>query len=135
MRIDEIIINIPIKIDLDGDKPKVNVAGNDALAQDSVAMAPVNPKPKMPNSVAMAPVNPKPKMPKVDNSDNDDEEFDQNPVMINPQQQELELKKAEMGKKSPSIDKMLDDDDEGEEESTDKDDSVENLRTLAGLNK
>jgi len=91
MRIDEITINIPIKIDLDGDKPRVNVAGKDAT---------------------------------------DDKELDQNPVMINPQQQELELKKAEQGKDSPSIDKMLDDDHEGEEE---EDESVDNLRTLAGI--
>lgn len=96
MRIDEITINIPITIDLDGDKPRVNVAGKDAA---------------------------------------DDDELDQNPVMISPQQQELELKKAEQGKDSPSIDKMLDDEDEGEEDTTDQDDNVDNLRTLAGLNK
>jgi len=93
---DEITINIPITIDLDGDKPRVNVAGKDAT---------------------------------------DDDELDQNPVMISPQQQELELKKAEQGKESPSIDKMLDDDDEGEEDVTDQDDNVSNLRTLAGLSK
>ena len=96
MRIDEITINIPITIDLDGDKPRVNVAGKDAV---------------------------------------DDDELDQNPVMMNPQQQELELKKAEQGKASPSIDKMLDDDEEGEEDSTDQDDNINNLRALAGLNK
>ena len=96
MRIDEITINIPIQIDLDGDKPKVNVAGKDAV---------------------------------------DDDDLDQNPVMMNPMQQELELKKAEQGKNSPVIDKMLDDDDEGNEEETDQDDNVDNLRTLAGLNK
>jgi len=96
MRIDEITINIPITIDLDGDKPRVNVAGKDAT---------------------------------------DDDELDQNPVMMNPQQQELELKKAEQGKESPSIDKMLDNDDEGEENVTDQDDNVSNLRTLAGLTK
>ena len=94
MRMDEITINIPITIDLDGDKPRVNVAGKDAT---------------------------------------DDDELDQNPVMISPQQQELELKKAEQGKESPSIDKMLDDDDEGEEEPDQPKDSVDNLRTLAGL--
>ena len=94
MRMDEITINIPITIDLDGDKPKVNVAGKDAV---------------------------------------DDDELDQNPVMISPQQQELELKKAEQGKESPSIDKMLDDEDEGEE--SDQNNDVTNLRTLAGLTK
>ena len=97
MRIDEITINIPITIDLDGDKPRVNVAGKDAT---------------------------------------DDEELDQNPVMMNPQQQELELKKAEQGKESPSIDKMLDDDEEGEEEETiDQEDNLDNIKALAGLTK
>ena len=93
MRIDEITINIPITIDLDGDKPRVNVAGKDAT---------------------------------------DDDELDQNPVMVSPQQQELELKKAEQGKDSPVIDKMLDDDDEGEE-VTDQEDNIDNIKTLAGL--
>jgi hypothetical protein len=97
MRMDEITINIPITIDLDGVKPRVNVAGKDAT--------------------------------------DDDEDLDQNPVMISPLQQELELKKAEQGKQSPSIDKMLDDEDEGEEDATDQEDNLGNLRTLAGLNK
>ena len=96
MRMDEITINIPITIVLDGAKPRVRVAG------------------KTPT---------------------DDEELDQNPVMISPLQQELELKKAEQGKSSPIIDKMLDDDDEGEEDSTDQDNNIDNLRTLAGLNR
>ena len=94
MRIDEITINIPITIDLDGDKPRVNVAGKDAT---------------------------------------DDEELDQNPVMMNPLQQELELKKAEQGKQSPSIDKMLDDDDEGDEENADETQEISNLKALAGM--
>ena len=93
MRIDEITINIPITIDLDGDKPRVNVAGKDAV---------------------------------------DDDELDQNPVMVSPQQQEIELKKAEQGKDSPVIDKMLDDDTEGEE-VTDQEDNIDNIKALAGL--
>jgi hypothetical protein len=95
MRIDEITINIPIKIDLDGVTPKVNVAGQDTADSE--------------------------------------EELDQNPVMLNPQQQELELKKAEQGKDSPVIDKMLADDDEGEEQETDQDDNINNIRKMAGL--
>jgi hypothetical protein len=94
---DEITINIPITIDLDGVKPRVNVAGKTAT--------------------------------------DDEEDLDQNPVMISPLQQELELKKAEQGKQSPSIDKMLDDEDEGEEDATDQENNLSNLRTLAGLNK
>jgi hypothetical protein len=93
MRMDEITINIPITIDLDGAKPRVNVAGKDA----------------------------------------EGDELDQNPVMINPLQQELELKKAELGKKSPVIDKMIDDEDIGDETADDQDDSINNLKTLAGL--
>ncbi len=92
---DEITINIPITIDLDGVKPRVNVAGKDAS--------------------------------------DDDDELDQNPVMISPQQQELELKKAELGKNSPVIDKMIDDEDVGAEDDTDQPDNIKNLRTLAGL--
>jgi hypothetical protein len=91
MRMDEITINIPITIDLDGAKPRVSVAGKDAVADD---------------------------------------ELDQNPVMMNPLQQELELKKAELGKKSPVIDKIVDDEDIGEEPA---DDGIANLKTLAGL--
>ena len=94
MRMDEITINIPITIDLDGAKPRVSVAGKSAT---------------------------------------DDEELDQNPVMTSPLQQELELKKAELGKKSPVIAKMTDDEDIGEEEPEDSQDDLSNLKTLAGL--
>jgi hypothetical protein len=49
--------------------------------------------------------------PEVDTGGDEDEQ-NSNPVMINPLQQELELKKAELGKNSPYIDTMLDDDPE-----------------------
>ena len=97
MRIDEITINIPISIDLDGATPRVNVAGKPATG--------------------------------------DDEELDQNPVMVSPLQQDLELRKAELGKKSPSIDKILDDENIGDDEDTDQENNVENLRKLAGLSR
>ena len=97
MRIDEITINIPITIDLDGDKPRVNVAGKSATG--------------------------------------DEDELDQNPIMVSPLQQDVELKKAELGKNSPVIDKLLDDDDTGDDEDTDQEDNVENLRKLAGLSR
>lgn len=45
----------------------------------------------------------------------DDSELQQNPVMVSPQQQELELKKAEMGKASPVIDKLTQNHSVGEE--------------------
>lgn len=47
-----------------------------------------------------------------------EETVDQNPVMISPQQQELELKKAEQGKMSPAINKMLQNDTVGGEVKT-----------------
>jgi hypothetical protein len=96
MRIDEITINIPITIDLDGDKPRVNVAGKDAT---------------------------------------DDSDPENNPVMVSPQQQELELKKSEQGKESPVIDKILDDDDQGSEEEESPEDDINNIKALAGLTK
>ena len=93
MRIDEITINIPITIDLDGDKPRVNVAGQDA----------------------------------------DDHDLHKNPVMVAPQQQELELEKAKQGKESPIIDKILANNREGDEEDTDQDDNLENIKILSGF--
>ena len=95
MRIDEITINIPIKIDLDGAEPRVNVAGQNAKEVDK--------------------------------------EEEPGEIFINPLQQELELKKAEQGKDSPTIDKMLDDSDQADPEETDHEANVDNLKTLAGL--
>lgn len=94
MRIDEITINIPIKIDLDSEgKPKVDVAGKDAT------------------------------------------ELDQNPVMVPPQQQELELKKAEQGKESPVIDKLTDDEPDVGDEEDEASEDIDNIKTLAGLSR
>ena len=45
----------------------------------------------------------------------DDQELQQNPVMVSPQQQELEMKKAELGKDSPVIDKLTQDHTVGDE--------------------
>lgn len=56
---------------------------------------------------------PKISMPTQDQED--DTELQQNPVMVSPQQQELELKKAEAGKESPVIDKLTQDHTIGEE--------------------
>lgn len=55
--------------------------------------------------------------PEVDVDNNADNELDSNPVMVTPQQQDLELKKAALGKKSPVIDNLTaDDEDIGDEE-------------------
>ena len=45
----------------------------------------------------------------------DDTELQQNPVMVPPQQQELELAKASAGKESPVIDKLTGQETVGEE--------------------
>lgn len=52
----------------------------------------------------------------------------QNPVMVTPQQQELELKKAELGKQSPVIDKLTADDTIGAE--PEQIDIIQRLRAL-----
>lgn len=55
--------------------------------------------------------------PEIDVDGNTDDELDSNPVMVTPQQQDLELKKAALGKKSPVIDNLTADDPEiGDEE-------------------
>lgn len=65
----------------------------------------------------------------------DDTELQQNPVMISPQQQELELKKAEAGKASPVIDKLTDRETVGQEEPTqelpDQDNILDRIKALA----
>ena len=50
--------------------------------------------------------------PEIDVDGNTDDELDSNPVMVTPQQQDLELKKAALGKKSPVIDDLTADDPE-----------------------
>ena len=59
----------------------------------------------------------------------DDSELQQNPVMVSPQQQELELKKAEAGKDSPVIDKLTQDHSVGEE-PTKPNDIIQQLKAL-----
>jgi hypothetical protein len=55
--------------------------------------------------------------PEIDVDSKTDDELDSNPVMVTPQQQDLELKKAALGKKSPVIDDLTADDPEiGDEE-------------------
>ena len=52
--------------------------------------------------------------------DTNEPKLQSNPVMVSPLQQELELKKAELGKSSPVIDKLTADDDIGQEPTQDK---------------
>jgi hypothetical protein len=63
----------------------------------------------------------------VDNDSNDD--LQQNPVMVSPQQQELELKKAELGKSSPVINKLTANDSIGAEPNED-DRVIEKIKAL-----
>jgi hypothetical protein len=59
----------------------------------------------------------------------EDQELQTNPVMVSPQQQELELKKAELGKDSPVIDKLTQDHSIGEE-PPDQNDIITRLKAL-----
>jgi hypothetical protein len=67
--------------------------------------------------------------PEINTGDNQDQgqELQQNPVMVTPQQQELELKKAELGKSSPVIDKLTADDTIGAEPEEEPEDSDSQL--------
>jgi len=66
----------------------------------------------------------------INNSDtNDDSELQMNPVMISPQQQELELKKAELGKSSPVINKLTNQETIGNE-PLEQDDIIKKLKFL-----
>ena len=60
----------------------------------------------------------------------DEPSLDQNPVMVPPLQQHLELHKAELGKKSPVIDKMTQDDDIGSETKTADDSLLHAIKQL-----
>jgi hypothetical protein len=58
-----------------------------------------------------------------------DTELQQNPVMISPQQQELELAKAAAGKASPVIDKLTGQETVGEE-PPEQNDIIQQLKAL-----
>lgn len=57
-------------------------------------------------------------------------ELQNNPVMVTPQQQELELKKAELGKSSPIIDKLTQNDNIGAENTPDDDGLLQAIKRL-----
>ena len=62
--------------------------------------------------------------------DTDEPELQSNPVMVNPLQQELELKKAELGKSSPVIDKLTQDDNIGSETKSADDSLLQAIKQL-----
>jgi hypothetical protein len=72
--------------------------------------------------------------PEINTGDDQKQRLQQNPVMVNPLQQELELKKAELGKSSPVIDKLTADDAIGAEpEENPEDSDSEFLQRLKAL--
>lgn len=62
-------------------------------------------------------------------SDND-QDLQQNPVMVPPLQQELELAKAEQGKESPVIDKLTANDSIGAENNSADDELLDKIKQL-----
>lgn len=68
--------------------------------------------------------------PVVNQPDTTQPVLQQNPVMVTPQQQELELKKAELGKSSPVIDKLTQDDIIGNEPEIGVDDLLNRIKML-----
>jgi phosphatidate phosphatase PAH1 len=64
--------------------------------------------------------------PEISTNDEQENQLHQNPVMVSPLQQDLELRKAELGKSSPVIDKITADDTIGQEP---KQDNSTNLDT------
>ena len=60
----------------------------------------------------------------------DEPDFQNNPVMVPPLQQHLELHKAELGKESPVIDKITQDDDIGSETKSADDSLLQAIKQL-----
>lgn len=110
MRAREFTINIPITITLNGDNDPVISTGADTDSGDKKDL----------NPVLMAPV----ETPGSDQNLGD--EKDLNPVMMAPLQQQLELEKAALGKKSPIINKLVATSNVGNEEQ----DPVERIKEL-----
>jgi hypothetical protein len=67
--------------------------------------------------------------PVVNVSDKNDK-LQQNPVMVSPLQQELELEKASLGKQSPVINKILQSDNIGSEENKQEDQTLSQFKNL-----
>lgn len=65
--------------------------------------------------------------PVVSTGNQEEPKLHQNPVMVSPLQQELELAKADQGKESPVIDKITAPEDIGEEDSNDLLDRIKQL--------
>lgn len=102
MRAREFVINVPITIKIDGDKdPEIN--GLQTMAK-AFAAASADNKPIVKN----------------DEPPKDPEELDPDPIMVPPLQQQIEINKAAVGKTSPIIDELTQDEIDPEEEDTEQ---------------
>ena len=68
--------------------------------------------------------------PVISTGDDQGQELQQNPVMVPPLQQHLELHKAELGKESPVIDKMTQNDTIGDENKSADDSLLQTIKKL-----
>jgi len=68
--------------------------------------------------------------PVVSAGDQEEPALQQNPVMVPPLQQSLELAKAEQGKQSPVIDKITADDSIGSETKSEDDSLIQAIKQL-----
>jgi hypothetical protein len=68
--------------------------------------------------------------PVVSAGDQEEPDLQQNPVMVPPLQQSLELAKAEQGKQSPVIDKITADDSIGSETKSEDDSLLQAIKQL-----
>ena len=71
--------------------------------------------------------------PEIDVAGQDSEEPDENPIYVSPLQQELELKKAAVGKDSAVIDKLTEPEDVGEDEPSEDDELSQIKKLIKGL--
>lgn len=63
--------------------------------------------------------------------DADSDEMDQNPVMVSPLQQQIELQKAQLGKESPVIDQLTQDTPDIGEKPSHDDQLLNRIRALS----
>lgn len=124
----EIVVNVPIRIKLDQlddseettvplePKPIARVTVVKKVANGEVHDEPEMPVPFIPeiededvDIAAAPPVSLIPRTKKTNMAPKDPSKPDPNPVFVSPLQQEIELKKAEVGKESPIIGKLTQD--------------------------
>ena len=124
----EIVVNVPIRIRLDQlddseetavplePKPVARVTIVKKAANDEIHDEPEMPVPFIPeiededvDTAAAPPVSLIPRTKKPNMAPKDPSKPDPNPVFVSPLQQEIELKKAEVGKESPIIGKLTQD--------------------------